>query len=165
MFPDTAECAPACIFPLFKFNRLRNGFKLDMELEVAMVEEEIQEFFTANTLAEQIDALVDTSYVYEGTRIKALFNGFTIDEGFTKWVENSIEYMVNVLVERVGGYEQAHEIHNRAYKIVCDINAMKISKLDENGKVMKQKDLPDATNAIAHMLVEDYHISLEEQIL
>ncbi len=153
------------LIDVIKFNRLRNGFKLDMELEVAMVEEEIQEFFTANTLAEQIDALVDTGYVYEGTRIKTLFNGFTIDEYFTKWVENSIEYMVNVLVEQLDGTTQAHEIYNKAYEIVCDINAMKISKLDENGKVMKQKDLPDATDAIAHMLVKDYNISLEEQIL
>ena len=39
-------------------------------LEIAMIKEEIREFYEAETLAERIDAMIDVRYVYEGTQLK-----------------------------------------------------------------------------------------------
>jgi len=41
---------------------------------------------------------------------------------------------------------------DKAWDIVCEVNAMKVAVLDANGKVIKQKDLPDATQEIREKL-------------
>ena len=149
------------LIDIVHFNRVRNDFKLDMKLEVNMLKEEIQEFFDANTLAERVDAVTDVSYVFEGTKIKCAYNGFLVDENVNKWVTDSVEMMLEILTHEVGSEGKLAQILVKAQEIVAEINALKVSELDENGKVKKQHDLPNATVEISKMLEKDFGIERE----
>jgi hypothetical protein len=142
---------------ILDFNKKRNNFDLVLELEISMLKEEIQEFFDATTLAERIDAYVDTEYVFIGTKMKCAYNGYKINPDLVVWVDESLALMEEILNEMIGTGRLKNKIMNKARKIVADINALKVSELDENGKVKKQKDLPNATEEIAQML-EDYEV-------
>jgi len=138
------------LIDVIEFNRKRNGFKLDVELELSMLKEEVQEFFDATTTAERLDAYIDTEYVYNGTKMKIAYNVAPVNPDLEKWIDDSLTLMYRVLKEEgIGDLTIAN-----ARKIVADINALKINKLDENGKVMKQEDLPNATEEIAKLLKE-----------
>ena len=149
------------LIDVVEFNSIRNGFKLDMKLEVNMLKEEIQEFFDAKTLAERVDAVTDVSYVYEGTKIKCAYNGFIVDENVDKWINSSVEMMLEILTHEIGSEAKMAQILVKAQEIVAEINALKVSELDENGKVKKQHDLPNATVAISKMMEKDFGIKRE----
>ena len=141
------------IIAVAEFNKKRNNLHINMELEVAMLHEEIREFWDAKTTAERLDALVDTKYVWDGTRIKASYHGVGIETSMYKWIEDSTSLMYDYLQEELG--DNFHTCYRYATKIVCDANAIKGNKLDENGKVLKDDDYNrkiDATAQIAEML-------------
>ena len=137
---------------VYEFNKIRNNFKYIMELEQSMYHEEVLEFFDANTTAERLDALVDCSYVRMGTMLKLGRNGKSVNKlPYERDVE---QIMVSVLVEELG-----QDLFDRtirlAEKIVCDCNAQKLFKLDENGKAMKG-EIPNATELISQMLEDEF---------
>jgi len=135
------------------FNKVRNKLVLNKELEVEMIKEEIQEFFDATNLAERIDAMIDVRYVYEGTQIKYNYNFLPMDDDITKVVGQFHRMSTTIVAKELGDDSQyLDKIMDKAWDIVCDINALKVSELDENGKVIKQEGLPNATDAIAEML-------------
>lgn len=136
-----------------EFNKKRNKFKYDSKLEVSMFKEEVQEFFEANTLAEKIDAYIDARYVHLGTVLKLGYNGLNTKD--LPYDDSVIEIMLMTIQEDIPKRETLLKVISKAEQIVCDCNAMKISKLDKNGKVMKQKDLPNATELIEVMLEEE----------
>ena len=145
-------------YDVFKFNQKRNQFKLDMELEQNMLLEEINEFFEAETLAEMLDAYIDTRYVWYGTQMKTVNNNIVIKKYFKKWIKNALKTMIDIMVDKVEILNPSINIWMlvaKSEKIVCEINNEKISKLDKNGKVMKQKNLRNATEEIAEMLKEN----------
>ena len=145
-------------YDVFKFNQKRNQFKFDMELEQNMLLEEINEFFEAETLAEMLDAYIDTRYVWYGTQMKTVNNNIVIKKYFKKWIKNALKTMIDIMVDKVEILNPSINIWMlvaKSEKIVCEINAEKISKLDKNGKVMKQKNLRNATEEIAEMLKEN----------
>ena len=146
---------------VLEFNMRRNKLELDvrpfggstMPLEVAMLKEEIQEFYDAETLAERIDAMIDVRYVYEGTQLKYNYNFKPMDTDITKVVGEFHRLSTSLVAEELGDDSQyLDKIMNKAWEIVCRINAMKVAELDANGKVIKQKDLPDATQEIRELL-------------
>jgi len=133
---------------VYEFNKVKNGFKYDYELEISMYNEEVKEFFDGNTTAERLDALVDCSYVRMGTMCKLGYNNLSIsDLPYDKSVEG---LMVSILVEEMG-----QDLFNRAIRlaedIVCAANACKPDTLVD-GKVAKNADTPDATAQIDDML-------------
>jgi len=132
---------------VIEFNRVRNGFNYDESLEIEMFNEECGEFFNAITLAERIDAFIDMEYVRLGTVCKLAYNGF---ESKLPYDTTGADVALNVLRTELG--KDFERVIEQAQRIVCECNAMKISKLDKNGKVMKQKDLRDATKEIANLL-------------
>jgi len=139
---------------VIEFNKNRNKFKLDTNLEINMLEEEIQEFFNATDTAERLDAYIDTKYVYIGTQAKTMYNGYTIDDTIRKWIDSSIKFMEDTLIEEVG-FNNFKTIVKKAEKIVCNANALKGKKLDNNGKVVKDeayKEAIDATQQIREMI-------------
>ncbi len=138
---------------VLKFNLVRNKLNLDGELEVAMLQEEIQEFYDAIDLAERIDAMIDVRYVYEGTQLKYNYNMLPMDEELTKIVGQFHRLSTTLVAQELGDDSQyLDKIMDKAWDIVCEINALKVAELDENGKVIKQHDLPNATDAIREML-------------
>jgi len=140
---------------VYEFNQKRNGFKLDTTLEVAMLKEEIQEFYEATTLAERIDAMVDVRYVYEGTQLKCNYNMEPMDESLTKVIGQFHRLSTTIVAQELGDNSQyLDKIMDKAWDIVCAANELKLNQLDENGKVVKQENLPNATVQIAEMLKE-----------
>jgi hypothetical protein len=140
---------------VYDFNQVRNEFELDEELEVNMLKEEVKEFYDALTLAERIDAMVDVRYVYEGTQMKYNAAFLPLPEEINKIVGQFHRISTTIVAEEMGDDSQfMDKILNKAWDIVCEINAEKINKRDENGKVMKQEGLRNATVEIAQMLEE-----------
>ena len=150
---------------VLEFNMRRNKLELDTRpnvngsnedtspLEVAMLKEEIQEFYEAETLAERIDAMIDVRYVYEGTQLKYNYNFKPMDEEITKIVGQFHRLSSTIIAQELGDDAQyLDKIMDKAWDIVCEINEMKVAELDANGKVIKQKDLPNATEMIAEIL-------------
>jgi len=146
---------------VLEFNLRRNKLELDtrpgegsvMPLEIAMLQEEIKEFYDAKDLAERIDAMIDVRYVYEGTQLKYNYNFKPMDTNITKVVGEFHRLSTSLVAEELGDDSQyLDKIMNKAWEIVCRINALKVAELDANGKVIKQKDLPDATQEIRELL-------------
>lgn len=143
---------------VLKFNLKRNKLELDtkpgmLNLEVAMIKEEIQEFYEAKSLAERIDAMVDVRYVYEGTQLKYNYNMLAMDESITKIVGQFHRLSSTIVSQELGDDSQyLDKIMSKAWDIVCEVNEMKLTKLDVDGKVLKQEDLPNATHRIQELL-------------
>ena len=145
------------------FNLKRNKLKLDLGLEVDMIEEEIQEFYNAKNLAEQIDAMADVRYVYEGTQLKHSYNMQVMDEDITKIVGQFHRLSVNIVSQELGDNSQyLDKIMNHAWDVVCEINAEKGTAKDDNGKVTKHKSLRNATNEIREFLDAMTGVVVEE---
>jgi len=137
------------------FNKKRNGFELDYELEMNMLKEEIREFFDAEDLAEMVDAYVDVDYVFSGTKIKYSYNFTMFPEEFTIINDEFESIAYEIMLEKVGSKNTLNDIINKAKEIVANANAMKGTKLDENGKVFKDEEYKkaiDATQQIREML-------------
>jgi len=138
---------------VLEFNLKRNQLKLNISLELEMIREEIQEFYDAETLAERIDAMVDVRYVYEGTQLKHNYHMLPMSKDITTVVGEFHRISSTIVSQELGDDAQyLDKIMTKAWDIVCEINAMKVSELDENGKVVKQKNLPDATEHIDQLL-------------
>jgi flagellar motility protein MotE (MotC chaperone) len=137
---------------VYDFNKIRNGFKYDRELEMAMYAEEVKEFFDANTTAERLDALVDCSYVRMGTMLKLAYNNKSVND--LPYERNVEQIMVSILVEEIG-QELFDRVIRLAEEIVCDCNSKKLIKTNKNGKVVKG-DIPDATKLIDEMLKDKF---------
>lgn len=133
------------IVEVTQFNKQRNKLTIDMNLEGAMLLEEIKEFWDAETVAERLDALVDTEYVWYGTRIKASYNGISLPPETRVAIEESIHLMFTYLQEELGAH--FHTCYSSAKKIVCEANALKGQKLNEDGKVLKDKAYKQAVDA------------------
>lgn len=143
------------IIAVAEFNKKRNGLEFKEELEASLLAEEIKEFWDATTTAERLDALVDTEYVWEGTRIKASYNGFFIQDYTRSYVDDSISLMHSYLQDELGS--NFYDCYGNAKKIVCNANAIKGSKLDDNGKVKKDDEYNrkvNATEQIKEMIYE-----------
>jgi len=145
---------------VLEFNLRRNQLSLDtrpngdgMALEVAMLQEEVQEFYDAKDLAERVDAMIDVRYVYEGTQLKYNYNFKPMDEEITKVVGQFHRLSTTLVAAELGDDSQyLDKIMDKAWDIVCRINAMKVAELDADGKVIKQEGLPNATDEIREML-------------
>ena len=150
---------------VLQFNLRRNNLELDTRpnvngmsedtspLEIAMLKEEIQEFYEAKDLAERIDAMIDVRYVYEGTQLKYNYNFKPMDEEITKVVGQFHRLSSTIVSQELGDDAQyLDKIMSKAWDIVCRINALKVAELDANGKVIKQEGLPNATDEIREML-------------
>ena len=133
-----------------EFNVKRNQLAFDMNLELKMVQEEIREFWDAETVAERLDALVDTEYVWIGTQIKASYNTVALPDELVNSIRQTLGLMGDILAEELGMHMS--DCYHSARKIVCEINNMKGTDKDEDGKVKKHKELRDATKEIALMI-------------
>jgi len=139
---------------VFLFNKNRNDFELKGENELKMLEEESKEFFLdAKTTAERLDALVDFEFVFSGTKMKISAQFNPIDPMVALMCQEAIESMKMILMGELNLHADAfEEIHAKARKFVVQCNELKGSELDEDGKVMKPENLPNATVMIAQML-------------
>jgi len=137
---------------VIEFNKKRNQLELNAKLEVDMIEEKIKKFFDATTVAERVDAYVDTTYVWIGTKAKYSYNRTAMNVDTERWIRMSIHLMADCLMEELGS--DFPEVMEAAKKIVCRVNMLKGETLAKNGKVLKGSEIPDATKEIA-LMIED----------
>ena len=141
------------LLAIYNFNRPRNKFEWNPVNEKDMLSEEIKEFFDATSVAERLDARVDTGYVWEGTKMKAVANAEVLSETFKEGIETAIELFDSILMEELDlNTIEYRGVLAKAMKIVCDANALKPYEKDGKGKVKKNKDTPNATKLIEQML-------------
>ena len=136
------------LLEVLEFNKKRNKFRYDSELEVKMFNEEVQEFFDATTTAERVDALIDAMYVKLGTMCKLSYNGLDA-EVLPYPHKTTIDIMTNIVQTELG--ENYLRVIKEAERIVCEINATKGNRLVD-GKVAKVSDIRDATKEIASVI-------------
>ncbi len=134
---------------VMQFNKERNQLDWNFDNELLMLREEIREFWDAETVAQRMDALVDTEFVWIGTQMKASYAVFHLPDELVNSIRQSLGVMGEVVSEELGK-DMAMCYHN-ARKIVCECNAMKGKELDDDGKVIKGK-IRDATKEIALMI-------------
>lgn len=143
---------------VYLFNGSRNNFAYDGNNERKMWESEKKEFYEATTLAERVDAITDCKFVSMGTQMKMDANGVSGSP-----YNADLYLMENIVREEIQGSNSNHrkfdchddkydKIMAKAELIVCQCNELKTKKLDENGKVIKQDSLPDATLLIEKMI-------------
>lgn len=140
---------------VYLFNQQRNNFEINLENELKMLEEEIKEFYDATTTAERVDAFIDVQYVWEGTLMKLNRNMMVPTQANKDLFYNFKSIAESVLMEELGGHYNT--VIKNTKQIVCNANAIKGNKLDDNGKVMKDdayKERIDATKQIALMIEE-----------
>ena len=127
------------------WNIQRNQLKWDKQLEFDMLDEEIDEFFTAKALVDMMDAFVDTTFVLSGTVAKAKEND-KIDE-FKEIVTdlNLIEVMLKMYKIMTKEFNKRNRVEYKlfpeellyeAFNIVIDANNQKL-KVGKSGKVEK----------------------------
>ena len=141
-----------------EFNKKRNQLELpktdgktNITNELLMIREEIREFWDATTVAERLDAYIDTKYVWLGTQIKASYNTSYIPDELYDGVGRTLRLMEDMLIDELE--DDFFKCEQLAEKIVCRVNSHKTNKKDENGKVIKG-DIEDATKSIALMIEE-----------
>jgi len=143
------------IIDVVNFNKKRNKLAWNDVLEIKMLDEEIREFWDATTVAERVDAYIDTQYVWIGTRVKASYNSVAINIDVRNTINQTLELMEDYLKEELGKHYDT--VIANAKKIVCSANELKGSKLNEDGKVIKDEKYRaaiDATKSIALMIEE-----------
>jgi len=127
------------------WNIQRNQLKWDKQLEFNMLDEEIDEFFTAKALVDMMDAFVDTTFVLSGTVAKAKEND-KIDE-FKEIVTdlNLIEVMLKMYKIMTKEFNKRNRVEYKlfpeellyeAFNIVIEANNQKL-KVGKSGKVEK----------------------------
>ena len=154
---------------IYEWNELRNDLKWDKNLEYIMLKEEIDEFFSAKSLTDMIDAERDTVFVLSGTFAKAFKNN-KYDE-----LEEILDKLdiINVLIKMHRKLTQEwNNIANRsdmfipesllkeAMEVIIKANNQKGVKKNKDGKVEKPKDFKSPEEEI-YKLIKDYKYKLE----
>lgn len=168
----TSDNSPV-ILRILQWNKKRNDLKFNIELEAAMLSEEANEFFTADTLVDRLDAYADFVFVGVGTIYKHLatkhkyFAGIEADYDqvsiLTEWMQTVREQMLELIsleilsIDPKCTYKDEDiitNILNATLEIVMDANEKKGTERDEQGKVKKPEGFikPEAT--IHKMLCE-----------
>ncbi|RLA83966.1 MAG: hypothetical protein DRG78_02850 [Epsilonproteobacteria bacterium] len=134
---------------VYMFNKARNKFAWDEKLEIKMFQEEIKEFFDAESVAERIDAYVDCEYVIQGTEMKAIYNDEP-NPNVKLW-NRAENLMRSIIADELDGLS-FDIVVERARDIVCASNELKGKELVE-GKVSKKAFTVNATEQIASMVL------------
>ena len=151
---------------IIDWNRKRNNLYFDIDLELRMLQEEAQEFFTADNLVERLQEYSDFIFVYAGTLAKYMASKSTTVEQFRQthdlmaelqtWAENILSYTGQILRRELSllapDDETQTNILTRALEAVVKANEAKGIEKDENGKVKKGPNYVKPTDAINEII-------------
>lgn len=143
---------PTQINRIVDWNRKRNNFELNSDLEIDMLREEVKEYFDAETFVDQMDAVCDVVFVAVGTVAKSAY-GFHIS---TKELFSPIDFVLTDFVGRAEAEgiapEQFMQSISVCLDIVIDANEQKGTERDEAGKVIKPAGFVPPEETIAAVL-------------
>jgi len=149
---ETPEDMQACLERrILAWNRDRNGFEFDIDLEIKMLKEELSEFLHSSSLYNMLREYSDFMFVYTGSNAKYMVSKFKTVEYFVKerekwaevqsWARDSMEAMKQVLVFQLSIYgleeEQILHVFDRCLEAVVEANENKGTERDESGKIKK----------------------------
>jgi len=161
------------ILRILQWNKKRNNLEFNIELESAMLSEEANEFFQADTLVDRLDAYADFVFVGVGSVYKHLatkhkyFVGIEQDYDqmniLTEWMNTVREQMIELITNEIlminpkctyKDEDIIETILNSSLDIVIDANEKKGTERDSNGKVIKGADYIKPEKTINKMLCE-----------
>jgi hypothetical protein len=150
------------ISAIFEWNRKRNGLKFNKSLEESMLREEVREFFEAETIVDQADALFDTLFVAVGTKAKlAARYGNTSVYSREDSIDDflpvaTLEFMLKALggalMEKGMSEGEVRQFFVDGLNIVISANQSKSTKKDKNGKVIKPKNFKSPESKIKRLM-------------
>lgn len=129
----------------------RNNTKLDLDYEIALLTDEIKEFYTAlanNDLVEMIDGYCDTKFVKLGIDFKYGMQNYAYNSSTNLVVlKTSIEgkaYIDDlynehtvIMLEVLGTYGITQQMLDECFDVVCEANEQKGTVKNEFGKTIK----------------------------
>lgn len=150
---------------VFKWNLERFNTQFKPEFDIALLSEEVAEFYTAaakQDLVEMVDAYCDTEFVYQGIQFKYGMIRYVYNLDGEKQLEkntsafrritNYYNYhralMLNTLIDK----RVYTDTLNKCFKLVCDANDAKGTARDEKGKTMKGPNWFNPADAIREVL-------------
>ena len=154
---------------ILAWNRGRNGFEFDMDLEISMLKEELREFLNSASLYNMLREYADFLFVYTGSNAKYMAAKFNTVEGFVQqrekwaevqsWARDAMEAMKQILVFQLSIYgldpdTQILEVFDRCLEAVVEANENKGTEKDESGKIKKGPNYVPPEETIQEILRE-----------
>jgi hypothetical protein len=161
---------------IIEWNRERGNLTFDLNLEMKMLIEEANEYYSPGSRLTQIiarfptisktmarlvckfDAILDFKFVLIGSMWKHDRNGIYHGD-FTLFTESLFKFLRldlknELLLSGIGNYE---ELFNEGLKIVLDCNNKKSNIKDKDGKITKPKDFVGPEEKLRELL-EKYKV-------
>lgn len=152
---------------IVEWNLARNDLKFDPNLEIRMLSEEANEFFTAKTPADRLREYADFCFVEFGTIAKLAAKKYANiaqwqhewvhSRDLFKWCEAQHASMQEILRE-----DQTLHLATEAIAIITAANQAKSAQKSADGKVVKGSSYSDPIEQIRNLIITD--IATREKI-
>lgn len=143
---------------IIEWNKSRDNNTFDLNLEMKMLIEEANEYYTSIKLVDRFDALLDYAFVYIGSEWKHNRSGFK-HQDFIEFSGSLLDTIVRDLkyrffMERISNFQM---VFNEGMRIVLGRNNKKSNNKDKDGKIIKPKDFVGPEEQL-RKLIEEYRI-------
>jgi len=156
--------APEQINAIVDWNKERNEFELNSNLEVNMLREEVVEYFDAETYIDRVDAVCDIIFVAVGTIAKATYAFHMAAEGLLAPIDFVLtDFVGRTQVEGISP-EQMMPMLGEALGAVITANQQKGTEKDEDGKVKKPEGFVPPEEAIAEIIEKYKNVDNSDQV-
>ena len=119
------------------WNKKRNSLILDITLEKNMLAEEFGEYYDAEALVDQLDAVADVLFVGGGTVAKVAANFPSTAVNFTEALDVILSDFAGRCVSEGIEMTLVGELISEALTVVIEANQQKLTDKDADGKVKK----------------------------
>jgi hypothetical protein len=147
--------APDQINRIVDWNKKRNGFELNSDLEVNMLREEVTEYFDAAEYVDKVDAVCDVIFVAVGTIAKATYAFHMAADGLLSPIDFVLTDFVGRTQEEGISAEQMMPMLSDCLGAVIEANEQKSAEKDTDGKVKKPEGFVPPEKKIAE-IIESY---------
>ena len=143
---------PTQVNRIVDWNKERNNFELDSNLEINMLAEEAKEYFEADNIVDRMDAVCDLIFVAVGTLTKSA-NAYHLA---AKEIFSPIDFILSDFVGRVQSEgitgDNFMPMLGDCLDAVISANESKGTEKDENGKVKKPEGFVPPEETIARII-------------
>ena len=155
---------PEQINEIVDWNKERNEFELNSDLEVNMLMEEVKEYFDAEEYVDKMDAVCDTIFVAVGTLAKSAY-GYHIA---TKEILSPLDFVLTDFVGRTAkeGIDPQGfmPLVSDCLTAVIDANKEKGTEKDADGKVIKPEGFVAPEDRLAEIIENHKNIDRSEDV-
>jgi hypothetical protein len=155
---------PEQINRVVDWNKERNGFELNSDLEVDMLREEVVEYFDAEEYVDRVDAVCDIIFVAIGTISKATYAFHMASEELLSPVDFVLTDFVGRTQAEGIDLELLVPLISECLSVVIEANEQKGTEKDENGKVKKPEGFVPPEETIAKIIESYKNAASEDQV-